>query len=311
MRRHKSGNYIVEGRKKDLINRGGEKISAEEIENLILSHPSVKNASCVPIPGSGVGRAHVRVRAVARKCAAEFRRVETVFDGQGNREVQAPGAAGNHAGFSAVAVRQSFQENADRNDRAKNGRGTNEQGRRAGVAGKRCRLDEMPRVWRPGLRRLAAGAASLVSNEDEDSTASRLVTRQTKIKEPMRIIDVHCYPNTQEWIACQQPYVDALAEILEPSLGAQTGGRSRPGIHARGRRSNPRRAGPGNHRRHAAVFERLRFGDAEAPPASESFNPGPRSIHLKATKPCARRATPFKTWACWVFIFIRSWATSR
>lgn len=28
----------------------------------------------------------------------------------------------------------------------------------------------------------------------------------------MRIIDLHCYPNTQEWIACQQPYVDALAQ---------------------------------------------------------------------------------------------------
>jgi 2,3-dihydroxybenzoate-AMP ligase len=55
MRRHKSGNYIVEGRKKDLINRGGEKISAEEIENLILSHPSVKNASCVPVPDRVLG----------------------------------------------------------------------------------------------------------------------------------------------------------------------------------------------------------------------------------------------------------------
>ena len=28
----------------------------------------------------------------------------------------------------------------------------------------------------------------------------------------MRIIDLHTYPNTQEWIACQQPYVDALAQ---------------------------------------------------------------------------------------------------
>jgi 2,3-dihydroxybenzoate-AMP ligase len=55
MRRHKSGNYVVEGRKKDLINRGGEKISAEEIENLILSHPSVKNASCVPVPDPVLG----------------------------------------------------------------------------------------------------------------------------------------------------------------------------------------------------------------------------------------------------------------
>jgi predicted TIM-barrel fold metal-dependent hydrolase len=28
----------------------------------------------------------------------------------------------------------------------------------------------------------------------------------------VRRIDVHCYPNTKEWIACQQPYVDALAK---------------------------------------------------------------------------------------------------
>ncbi len=55
MRRHRTGNYVVEGRKKDLINRGGEKISAEEIENLILSHPSVKNASCVPVPDPVLG----------------------------------------------------------------------------------------------------------------------------------------------------------------------------------------------------------------------------------------------------------------
>ena len=28
----------------------------------------------------------------------------------------------------------------------------------------------------------------------------------------MRIIDLHCYPGTQEWIACQGPYVEALAK---------------------------------------------------------------------------------------------------
>ncbi len=55
MRRHPSGNYIVEGRKKDLINRGGEKISAEEIENLILSHPAVLNVACVPMPDAVLG----------------------------------------------------------------------------------------------------------------------------------------------------------------------------------------------------------------------------------------------------------------
>ena len=55
MRRHPSGNYIVEGRKKDLINRGGEKISAEEIENLILSHPAVQNIACVAMPDANLG----------------------------------------------------------------------------------------------------------------------------------------------------------------------------------------------------------------------------------------------------------------
>ena len=55
MRQHPSGNYMVEGRKKDLINRGGEKISAEEIENLILSHDAVQNVACVPVPDPELG----------------------------------------------------------------------------------------------------------------------------------------------------------------------------------------------------------------------------------------------------------------
>jgi len=55
MRLHPSGNYMVEGRKKDLINRGGEKISAEEIENLILAHPAVQNVACVPMPDPVLG----------------------------------------------------------------------------------------------------------------------------------------------------------------------------------------------------------------------------------------------------------------
>jgi 2,3-dihydroxybenzoate-AMP ligase len=55
MRKHPSGNYVVEGRKKDLINRGGEKISCEEIENLILMHPAVQNVACVPVADENLG----------------------------------------------------------------------------------------------------------------------------------------------------------------------------------------------------------------------------------------------------------------
>ena len=55
MRRHPTGNYVVAGRSKDLINRGGEKISAEEVENLILGHPAVQNVACIPVPDDVLG----------------------------------------------------------------------------------------------------------------------------------------------------------------------------------------------------------------------------------------------------------------
>jgi 2,3-dihydroxybenzoate-AMP ligase len=50
MVRRVDGNLYVEGRLKDIINRGGEKISCEEVENYILSHPKVKNACVVAMP---------------------------------------------------------------------------------------------------------------------------------------------------------------------------------------------------------------------------------------------------------------------
>jgi 2,3-dihydroxybenzoate-AMP ligase len=47
----KQGRTIfTEGRKKDLINRGGEKISCEEVENLIVAHPKVKAVTLVAMP---------------------------------------------------------------------------------------------------------------------------------------------------------------------------------------------------------------------------------------------------------------------
>lgn len=55
MWRHPSGNYVVAGRTKDLINRGGEKISAEEIENLILTHPAVLDVACIPVDDAVLG----------------------------------------------------------------------------------------------------------------------------------------------------------------------------------------------------------------------------------------------------------------
>lgn len=50
-----SGNLVVLGRTKDLINRGGEKISAEEIENLIYGVAKVKQVAAVSSPDLVLG----------------------------------------------------------------------------------------------------------------------------------------------------------------------------------------------------------------------------------------------------------------
>ncbi|MCV6590269.1 MAG: (2,3-dihydroxybenzoyl)adenylate synthase [Marinobacterium sp.] len=49
------GYLRVVGRDKDQINRGGEKIAAEEIENLLLGHPAVSQAALISIPDPLLG----------------------------------------------------------------------------------------------------------------------------------------------------------------------------------------------------------------------------------------------------------------
>ncbi|SIO84752.1 (2,3-dihydroxybenzoyl)adenylate synthase [Nocardiopsis sp. JB363] len=62
VRRHPSGNLVVSGRAKDQINRGGEKIGAEEVENHLLAHPAVHDASIVAVPDPYLGeRTHAYV----------------------------------------------------------------------------------------------------------------------------------------------------------------------------------------------------------------------------------------------------------
>jgi len=55
VRMHRGRYLSVEGRIKDTINRGGEKISAEEVENHILAHPKVENCAFVAMPDRILG----------------------------------------------------------------------------------------------------------------------------------------------------------------------------------------------------------------------------------------------------------------
>lgn len=50
-----TGHLVVEGRVKDQINRAGEKISAEELENDLLAHPAILDAAVVGIPDDYLG----------------------------------------------------------------------------------------------------------------------------------------------------------------------------------------------------------------------------------------------------------------
>jgi non-ribosomal peptide synthetase component E (peptide arylation enzyme) len=49
------GRLIITGRKKDIIIRGGENISAREVEELILSHPKVEQVAAVGMPDPVLG----------------------------------------------------------------------------------------------------------------------------------------------------------------------------------------------------------------------------------------------------------------
>lgn len=55
VRRRSDGNLVVEGRTKDVINRGGEKISAEELENFCLSLPCIRSVAAIAMPDPELG----------------------------------------------------------------------------------------------------------------------------------------------------------------------------------------------------------------------------------------------------------------
>ncbi|GLZ42191.1 AMP-binding protein [Actinokineospora sp. NBRC 105648] len=50
-----SGHLVVEGRVKDVVNRGGEKVPATELEDLLLAHPAVAQAAVIGLPDELLG----------------------------------------------------------------------------------------------------------------------------------------------------------------------------------------------------------------------------------------------------------------
>nr|WP_319556629.1 (2,3-dihydroxybenzoyl)adenylate synthase [uncultured Vibrio sp.] len=55
VRQTAEGNIIVTGREKDQINRGGEKIATEEIENILLRHDGIHDVALIAVPDEFLG----------------------------------------------------------------------------------------------------------------------------------------------------------------------------------------------------------------------------------------------------------------
>ena len=75
VRRLPGGHLIVEGRAKDQVNRGGEKIAAEEVEGYLLAHPAVFDAALVAMPDRWLGEkscAFVTLREPAQATPREL-----------------------------------------------------------------------------------------------------------------------------------------------------------------------------------------------------------------------------------------------
>jgi 2,3-dihydroxybenzoate-AMP ligase len=78
VRRLPSGHLVVEGRAKDQINRGGEKIAPDEVEDHLLAHPAVHDAAVIGIPDERLGERSCAVIVARPGCtpptAPELRR---------------------------------------------------------------------------------------------------------------------------------------------------------------------------------------------------------------------------------------------
>jgi non-ribosomal peptide synthetase component E (peptide arylation enzyme) len=75
--------YALEDRIKDLINRGGEKVNAQEIEKLLLDHPQIAEVALVAMPDARMGeRACAFVVPVAGTAAPTKRDLQEFLDGR-------------------------------------------------------------------------------------------------------------------------------------------------------------------------------------------------------------------------------------
>lgn len=89
VRLHPTGNLVVAGRRKDLINRAGEKVSADEVEQLALDLFDLAGVAAIPVPDRTVGE-RVCLVVVARDTAPTLAQVRDAFTAHGVANYKVP-----------------------------------------------------------------------------------------------------------------------------------------------------------------------------------------------------------------------------
>ena len=84
------GALVITGRKKDLIIRGGENISAKEIEDVLHKHPAIREASVVSMPHARLGEGICAYVIVHEGAALTFEEVAAFVIGAGLAKQKTP-----------------------------------------------------------------------------------------------------------------------------------------------------------------------------------------------------------------------------
>src|SRR5262249_9129970 len=144
----------------------------------------------------------------AQRQIADAPRPGRVSREEGDREIQAARAARDHGRLPALDLRQGVEEDAGRDGVEEDRRGV-EGGAVGPGPGASARLRR-----RAARANLARRDGIRPSRAADDQAPEGVLT--------VRIVDLHCYPGTREWIACQGPYVEALAKYWNRAWVART-----------------------------------------------------------------------------------------
>lgn len=98
------GSFVVEGRKKDMIIRGGENVYAEPIEDLLVKHPKVVNAAVVGMPDTKLGEKLCAFIQLLEGEEFNFEQIKKYMTEQGMAVFQWPERIESVSGWPLTAV---------------------------------------------------------------------------------------------------------------------------------------------------------------------------------------------------------------